>query len=159
MGKEQNPRRVADNEAMAKTKMLRTSPQKLNLVAAMIRGKKVEKALADLTFSKRRIAGDVKKCLQSAIANAENNHNLDVDQLVVAEAWVGKNMVMKRGRPRARGRFGKIMKPFSEITIKVREIDAAAEAAKKEARSQKRTASNRQAEATTTPEAAAEELA
>ena len=159
MGKEQNPRRVADNEAMAKTKMLRTSPQKLNLVAAMIRGKKVDKALADLTFSKRRIAGDVKKCLQSAIANAENNHNLDVDQLVVAEAWVGKNMVMKRGRPRARGRFGKIMKPFSEITITVREIDAAAEAAKKAAKSQKRTASNRQAEATTTPEAAAEELA
>jgi large subunit ribosomal protein L22 len=159
MGKEQNPRRVADNEAMAKTKMLRTSPQKLNLVAAMIRGKKVEKALADLTFSKRRIAGDVKKCLQSAIANAENNHNLDVDQLVVAEAWVGKNMVMKRGRPRARGRFGKIMKPFSEITIMVREIDAAAEAAKKAAKSQKRTAANRQADATTTPEAAAEELA
>ena len=159
MGKENNPRRVAENEAFAKTKMLRTSPQKLNLVAAMIRGKKVDKALADLTFSKRRIAGDVKKCLQSAIANAENNHNLDVDQLVVAEAWVGKNMVMKRGRPRARGRFGKIMKPFSEITITVREIDAAAEAAKKAAKSQKRTASNRQAEATTTPEAAAEELA
>ncbi|KGJ16807.1 50S ribosomal protein L22 [Paracoccus sanguinis] len=160
MGKEQNPRRVAENEAMAKTKMLRTSPQKLNLVAAMIRGKKVDKALADLTFSKRRIAGDVKKCLQSAIANAENNHNLDVDSLIVAEAWVGKNMVMKRGRPRARGRFGKIMKPFSEITITVREIDvAAAEAAKKAAKTQKRTASNRQAEATTTPEAAAEELA
>lgn len=159
MGKEQNPRRVAENEAMAKTKMLRTSPQKLNLVAAMIRGKKVDKALADLTFSKRRIAGDVKKCLQSAIANAENNHNLDVDQLIVAEAWVGKNMVMKRGRPRARGRFGKIMKPFSEITITVREIDAAAEAARKAAKAQKRTVSNRQAEATTTPEAAAEELA
>ena len=160
MGKEQNPRRVAENEAMAKTKMLRTSPQKLNLVAAMIRGKKVDKALADLTFSKRRIAGDVKKCLQSAIANAENNHSLDVDNLVVAEAWVGKNLVMKRGRPRARGRFGKIMKPFSEITITVREIDvAAAEAAKKAAKTQKRTASNRQAEATTTPEAAAEELA
>ena len=123
MGKENNPRRVADNEAFAKTKMLRTSPQKLNLVAAMIRGKKVEKALADLTFSKRRIAGDVKKCLQSAIANAENNHGLDVDNLVVAEAWVGKNLVMKRGRPRARGRFGKIMKPFSEITIKVRQIE------------------------------------
>ena len=123
MGKEQNPRRVAENEAFAKTKMLRTSPQKLNLVAAMIRGKKVEKALADLTFSKRRIAGDVKKCLQSAIANAENNHNLDVDQLVVAEAWVGKNLVMKRGRPRARGRYGKIMKPFSEITIKVRQVE------------------------------------
>ena len=124
MAQEKNPRRVADNEAMAKTRMLRTSPQKLNLVAAMIRGKKVEKALADLTFSKRRIAGDVKKCLQSAIANAENNHNLDVDSLVVAEAWVGKNLTMKRGRPRARGRFGKIIKPFSELTIKVRQVEA-----------------------------------
>ena len=123
MGKETNPRRVAENEAFAKTKMLRTSPQKLNLVAQLIRGKKVDKALADLTFSHKRIAGDVKKCLQSAIANAENNHNLDVDQLVVAEAWVGKNMVMKRGRPRARGRFGKIMKPFAEITIKVRQVE------------------------------------
>lgn len=123
MGKEQNPRRVADNEAFAKTKMLRTSPQKLNLVAALIRGKKVDKALADLTFSHKRIAGDVKKCLQSAIANAENNHNLDVDNLVVAEAWVGKNLVMKRGRPRARGRYGTIMKPFSEITIKVRQVE------------------------------------
>ncbi|PTW99504.1 50S ribosomal protein L22 [Pararhodobacter aggregans] len=121
MGAEKNPRRVADNEAMAKLTMLRTSPQKLNLVAGLIRGKKVEKALADLTFSKKRIAVDVKKCLQSAIANAENNHGLDVDNLIVAEAWVGKNLVMKRGRPRARGRFGKIMKPFSEITIKVRE--------------------------------------
>ena len=123
MGKEQNPRRVADNEAFAKTKMLRTSPQKLNLVAGLIRGKKVDKALADLTFSHKRIAGDVKKCLQSAIANAENNHHLDVDNLVVAEAWVGKNLVMKRGRPRARGRYGKIMKPFSEITIKVRQVE------------------------------------
>ena len=123
MGQEKNPRRVADNEAMAKTRMLRTSPQKLNLVAAMIRGKKVDKALADLTFSKKRIAQDVKKCLQSAIANAENNHSLDVDSLVVAEAWVGKNLIMKRGRPRARGRYGKILKPFSEITIKVRQIE------------------------------------
>ncbi|MGV8989074.1 MAG: 50S ribosomal protein L22 [Cypionkella sp.] len=122
MGKEKNPRRVAENEAMAVARMLRTSDQKLNLVAGLIRGKKVDKALADLTFSKRRIAGDVKKVLQSAIANAENNHNLDVDSLVVAEAWVGKNLVMKRGRPRARGRFGKIMKPFSEITIKVRQV-------------------------------------
>jgi len=121
MGADKNPRRVADNEAMAIARMLRTSPQKLNLVAGLIRGKKVEKALSDLTFSKRRIAGDVKKCLQSAIANAENNHGLDVDNLVVAEAWVGKNLVMKRGRPRARGRFGKIMKPFSEITIKLRQ--------------------------------------
>ena len=123
MGKDKNPRRVADNEAMAKVRMLRTSPQKLNLVAAMIRGKKVEKALLDLTFSKRRIAGDVKKCLQSAIANAENNHNLDVDALIVAEAWVGKNLVMKRGHPRARGRYGRIMKPFSELTIKVRQVE------------------------------------
>jgi len=122
MATEKNPRRVADNEAMAVSRMLRTSDQKLNLVAGLIRGKKVDRALADLTFSKKRIAGDVKKCLQSAIANAENNHGLDVDNLVVAEAWVGKNLVMKRGRPRARGRFGKIMKPFSEITIKVRQV-------------------------------------
>jgi large subunit ribosomal protein L22 len=123
MSKDKNPRRVADNEAMAKTRMLRISPQKLNLVAAMIRGKKVDKALTDLTFSKKRIAQDVKKCLQSAIANAENNHNLDVDELIVAEAWVGKNLTLKRGRPRARGRFGKIMKPFAEITIKVRQVE------------------------------------
>ena len=123
MGAAKNPRRVADNEAMAKLRMLKTSPQKLNLVAQMIRGKKVDKALADLTFSKKRIAGDVKKCLQSAIANAENNHNLDVDELIVAEAYCGKNLIMKRGRPRARGRFGKIMKPFSEITITVRQVE------------------------------------
>jgi large subunit ribosomal protein L22 len=123
MGKQKNPPRTAENEAMAKTRMLRTSPQKLNLVAALIRGKKVDRALSDLTFSKRRIAGDVKKCLQSAIANAENNHNLDVDELVVAEAYVGKNLTLKRGRPRARGRFGRIIKPFSELTIKVRQIE------------------------------------
>ena len=123
MSKDKNPRRVADNEAMAKLRMLRTSPQKLNLVAALIRGKKVEKALQDLTFSKKRISDDVKKCLQSAIANAENNHNLDVDALVVAESYVGKNLIMKRGRPRARGRFGKIVKPFSELTIKVRQVE------------------------------------
>jgi len=122
MGMEKNPRRVAENEAMAKAKMLRISPQKLNLVAALIRGKKVERALADLTFSKKRIADDVRKCLQSAIANAENNHGLDVDALVVAEAFAGKNLVLKRGRPRARGRFGKIMKPFSELTITVRQV-------------------------------------
>ncbi len=123
MGKERNPRRVAENEAMAKVRMLRTSPQKLNLVAGLIRGKKVDKALADLTFSKKRISDDVKKCLQSAIANAENNHNLDVDELIVAEAFVGKNLVMKRGRPRARGRYGRINKPFSELTIKVRQVE------------------------------------
>ncbi|NIZ62797.1 50S ribosomal protein L22 [Sedimentitalea sp. CY04] len=123
MGKEKNPRRVADNEAMAKLRMLRTSPQKLNLVAGLIRGKKVDRALTDLTFSNKRVAQDVKKCLQSAIANAENNHNLDVDELIVAEAYVGKNMTLKRGRPRARGRFGKILKPFAEITIKVRQVE------------------------------------
>jgi len=123
MSKDKNPRRVADNEARAKLRMLKTSPQKLNLVAGLIRGKKVEKALTDLTFSKKRIAVDVKKCLQSAIANAENNHNLDVDELIVAEAYVGKNLTMKRGRPRARGRFGKIMKPFAEVTIVVRQVE------------------------------------
>jgi large subunit ribosomal protein L22 len=123
MSKEKNPRRCADNEAMAKTRMLKTSPQKLNLVAAMIRGKKVERALADLQFSKRRVSEDVRKCLQSAIANAENNHNLDVDELIVAEAYVGKNLTMKRGRPRGRGRFGRIIKPFAEITILVRQVE------------------------------------
>ncbi|AKS44847.1 LSU ribosomal protein L22P [Octadecabacter temperatus] len=123
MSKDKNPRRVADNEARAKLRMLKTSPQKLNLLAGMIRGKKVDKALTDLTFSKKRIALDVKKCLQSAIANAENNHNLDVDELIVAEAYVGKNLTMKRGRPRARGRFGKIVKPFAEITILVRQVE------------------------------------
>ena len=123
MGKEKNSRRVAENEAMAKLRMLKTSPQKLNLLAGLIRGKKVDRALNDLTFSKKRIAADVKKCLQSAIANAENNHNLDVDELIVSEAYVGKNLTMKRGRPRARGRFGRIIKPFSELTIKVRQLE------------------------------------
>ena len=125
MGKLKRERPLADNEAKAELRLARTSQQKLNLVAALIRGKKVSSALADLTFSKKRIAIDVKKCLQSAIANAENNHGLDVDGLVVAEAYVGKNLTMKRGRPRARGRFGKIMKPFSELTIKVRQVEAA----------------------------------
>jgi large subunit ribosomal protein L22 len=123
MGKEKNPRRVADNEAISKLRMLKTSPQKLNLVAGLIRGKKVDRALNDLSFSKKRIAADVKKCLQSAIANAENNHNLDVDGLIVSEAYVGKNLTLKRGRPRARGRFGRIIKPFSELTIKVRQLE------------------------------------
>ena len=123
MGKKTAPRRIADNEAIAVCKMVRISPQKLNLVAGLIRGKKVEKALADLTFSKRRIAGDVKKVLESAIANAENNHGLDVDSLIVAEASVGKSLVMKRFRPRARGRTGKILKPFSRIRIMVREVE------------------------------------
>ena len=119
MGKEKNPRKVSDNEAISKLRMLKISPQKLNLVAQLIRGKKVDKALSELTFSKKRISDDVKKCLQSAIANAENNHNLDVDELIVSEAYVGKNITRKRGRPRARGRLGKLLKPFSELTIKV----------------------------------------
>lgn len=123
MGKKSSPRRIADNEALAICKMVRISPQKLNLVAGLIRGKKVEKALADLTFSKKRIAADVKKVLESAIANAENNHGLDVDSLVVAEASVGKSLVMKRFRPRARGRTGKILKPFSRIRILVRQVE------------------------------------
>ena len=123
MGKEKNPRRVADNEAMSKLRMLKTSPQKPNLVAGLIRGKTVDRALNDLSFSTKRIAADVKKCLQSAIANAENNHNLDVDGLIVSEAYVGKNLTLKRGRPRARGRFGRIIKPFSELTIKVRQLE------------------------------------
>lgn len=121
MSKAKNPRRVADNEAFAVSRMLKTSPQKLNLVAQMIRNKPVEKALADLSFSKKRIAQDVKKTLQSAIANAENNHGLDVDELIVAEAYVGKNLTMKRGRPRARGRYGRILKPFAQVTITVRQ--------------------------------------
>ncbi|WP_316015374.1 50S ribosomal protein L22 [Roseobacter sp. HKCCA0434] len=129
MGQSKNPRRAADNEAIAISSMLRTSPQKLNLVAQMIRNKPVDKALTDLTFSKKRIAADVKKTLQSAIANAENNHGLDVDELIVAEAYVGKNLVMKRGRPRARGRFGRILKPFSQVTIKVRQVSAEEEQA------------------------------
>ena len=126
MGKKSRERQLSDNEARAVTKQLRTSPQKLNLVAAMIRGKKVEKALADLTFSRRRIARDVKKTLQSAIANAENNHDLDVDELVVSEAFVGKGLVMKRWKPRARGRVGKILKPFSQLTIVLKEVQESA---------------------------------
>jgi large subunit ribosomal protein L22 len=126
MGKASRERSFADNEAQAVVRRLRISPQKLNLVAAMIRGKKVEKALADLTFSRKRIAVDVKKALESAIANAENNHDLDVDNLVVAQAFVGKALVMKRWQPRARGRVGRIHKPFSNLTIVVREVEEAA---------------------------------
>jgi len=122
MSKPKRERALPDNEAKAVARMLRVSPQKLNLVAQLIRGRKASAALADLQFSRKRIAGDVKKCLESAIANAENNHGLDVDELIVAEAWVGKNLVLKRGTPRARGRFGKILKPFSQVTIKVRQV-------------------------------------
>jgi large subunit ribosomal protein L22 len=124
MSKKANPRRLADNEAKATIRMLRISPQKLNLLAQLIRGKKVSTALADLQFSNKRISVEVKKALESAIANAENNHELDVDDLVVAQAYVGKDMVMKRFSPRARGRAGRIEKPFSNITIIVREVAA-----------------------------------
>ncbi|MEQ8664630.1 MAG: 50S ribosomal protein L22 [Rhodospirillales bacterium] len=121
MGKSSAERALADNEAMAFSRHIRTSPQKLNLVAASIRGLDCEKALAELTFSRRRIAGEVKKVLQSAIANAENNHQLDVDRLFVAEASVGKSIRMKRFRARARGRVGRIEKPFSNLRLVVRE--------------------------------------
>lgn len=126
MGKQTTPRALKDNEAKAVARMLRVSPQKLNLVAQLIRGKKVDRALADLEFSRKRIAHEVKKALESAIANAENNHDLDVDDLVVAEAHVGKALVMKRFHARARGRAGRIEKPFSNLTIVVRETPAQA---------------------------------
>jgi len=111
-----------NHEAVAKARMLRVSPQKLNLVSKLIRNKSVNDALAQLRFSKKRIAIDVRKCLQSAVANAENNHGLDIEELVVSEAHVGKSLVLKRGRPRARGRYGKILKPFSQLTIKVKQM-------------------------------------
>ncbi len=126
MGKLKRQRALPDNEAKAVTRLLRTSSQKLNLVAQLIRGKPVGKALADLTFSRKRIAVAVKKTLQSAIANAENNHDLDVDALVVSQAYVGKNLMMKRWKPRARGRVGRIVKPFSQLTIVVRQIEETA---------------------------------
>ena len=126
MGKEQAPRALKENEAKAVARMLRVSPQKLNLLAQLIRGKKVDKALADLAFTRKRCALDVKKTLESAVANAENNHNLDVDDLVVAEAYVGNAMVLKRFSPRARGRAGRIRKPFSHLTVVVRETSAGA---------------------------------
>lgn len=126
MGKPARQRALPDNEAKAITRNIRVSPQKLNLVAQLIRGKKVATALADLQFSRKRIAVDVKKCLESAIANAENNHDLDVDDLIVAEAHVGKAMVLKRFHPRGRGRSGRIFKPFSHLTIVVRQVEAAA---------------------------------
>ena len=130
MGKMHMPRDLADNEAKAVARMLRVSPQKLNLLAQLIRGKKVATALADLEFSQKRISIEVKKTLESAIANAENNHDLDVDDLVVAEAHVGRAMVMKRFSPRARGRAGRIEKMFSHLTIVVRENAPAPAAAK-----------------------------
>ena len=126
MSKRARERALSENEAKAVARMLRVSPQKLNLLAQLIRGKKVGAALADLEFSRKRIARDVRKCLQSAIANAENNHDLDVDDLVVAEAHVGKALVIKRFHPRGRGRMGRIFKPFANLTIVVREVEAQA---------------------------------
>jgi len=123
MGKQKRERSLADNEARAVTRTIRTSAQKLNDVATMIRGKKASQALAELEFSQRRIAGTVKKTLESAIANAENNHDLDVDSLIVAEAYVGKSITMKRFRVRGRGRSSRILKPFSHLTIVVREVE------------------------------------
>ena len=126
MSKPKRERALPDNEAKAIARMLRVSPQKLNLVAQLIRGRKAAAALADLQFSRKRIAVDVKKCLESAIANAENNHDLDVDDLIVAEAHVGKALVIKRFMPRGRGRAAGILKPFSNLTIVVREVEAEA---------------------------------
>jgi len=128
MGKAATPRALGENEAKAVVRNLRVSPQKLNLVAQLIRGKKVSNALADLEFSRKRIAVDVRKCLESAIANAENNHDLDVDDLMVHEAFVGKAMVLKRFHARARGRGARILKPFANLTIVVREVPAEAQA-------------------------------
>jgi large subunit ribosomal protein L22 len=128
MGKEKSPRRVADNEALAVGTQIRGSAQKLNLVATLIRGRKVEEALNILAFSKKAMAVDVRKVLASAIANAENNHNLDVDSLVVAEASVGKSITMKRFHARGRGKSTQILKPFSRVRIIVREAAAEEEA-------------------------------
>ena len=128
MGKRARDRDLPDTDAKAVARMLRVSPQKLNLVAQLIRGKKVAMALADLQFSQKRIAKEVKKCLESAIANAENNHDLEVDDLVVAEAHVGNGIVMKRFSPRGRGRSGRVYKPFSHLTIVVRQVEAEASA-------------------------------
>jgi large subunit ribosomal protein L22 len=129
MGKAKNPPKQASNEARAVLRMYRSSPRKLNLLAQQIRGLPVERALAELQFSPKRPAKDVRKLLQSAIANAENNHNLDIDSLVVAEAHVGKNLVMKRIRARARGRAAPIQKPFAQLTIVLRDTSMEAEAA------------------------------
>ena len=123
MSKPKTERALKDNEAKAVGRMIRVSPRKLNLVAGMIRGKKVSSAVAELRFSRKRVAQDVLKTLESAIANAENNHSLDVDSLVVAEAHVGKALVIKRFHARARGRAGRIEKPFSNLTLVVREVE------------------------------------
>ena len=133
MGKPKRERKLADNEAQAVVRNLRVSPRKLNLVAEMIRGKKVDAALADLAFSRKRIAKDVRKCVMSAVANAENNHNLDVNDLVVAQAHVGKNLVMRRFHARGRGKMSPIEKPFAQLTVVVKEVRAPEEAAEETA--------------------------
>ena len=127
MGKPKHERRLSDSEAQAVARNLRVSPRKLDLVAGLIRGKKVETALADLEFSRKRIAQDVKKCVMSAVANAENNHGLDVNELVVSEAFVGKNLIMKRFAARGRGRASSIVKPFAQLTVIVRQKPEEAE--------------------------------
>src|SRR5471030_666496 len=139
MGKQSRARVLAGHQAMAVARNIRVSPRKLNLVAQQIRGKRVDRALNELTFSRKRIAGAVKKALQSAIANAENNHDLDVDDLVVTEASVGKNLVMKRFMARARGRGASIQKPFAQITIVVEEkrADENAETSKPKGKAKK----------------------
>jgi large subunit ribosomal protein L22 len=156
MGKSSHPRMLAENEAKAVARMLRVSPQKLNLVAQMIRGKKVAAALADLEFSPKRIARDVRKCLESAIANAENNHDLDVDELVVAEAHVGKAIVLKRFHARGRGKSSGILKPFAHLTIVVREVEAEEVEPKKKSsnKAQSKPASKPQAETASATSAA-----
>jgi large subunit ribosomal protein L22 len=132
MGKPKTERTLADDEARAVVRNLRVSPQKLNLVAQMIRGKKVDVALADLEFSRKRIAKDVRKCVMSAVANAENNHSLDVNDLVVSQAYVGKNLVMRRFHARGRGKMSPIEKPFAQLTVVVKEVRAPAEEAAEE---------------------------
>ncbi len=131
MGKAKRERVLSESEAKAIARNLKISPQKLNLLAQLIRGKKVDTALADLEFSRKRIAQDVRKCVMSAVANAENNHGLDVNDLVVSQAYVGKNLVMRRFHARGRGRSSPIMKPFSQITVVVKEVEAAADKGRK----------------------------
>jgi large subunit ribosomal protein L22 len=133
MGKSSHERRLSDVEAQAVLKSLRISTQKLNLVATMIRGKKVDTALAELEFSQKRIANDVRKCVMSAVANAENNHGLDVNDLIVSEAYVGKNLILKRFHARGRGRGSSIMKPFSQLTVVVKQVEVEKAAPKKAA--------------------------
>ena len=141
MGKPSHARRLSEVEAQAVLKSLRISPQKLNLVATMIRGKKVDKALAELEFSQKRIANDVRKCVMSAVANAENNHGLDVNDLIVSEAYVGKNLLLKRFHARGRGRGSSIIKPFSQLTVVVKQVEAETEAPKKKAAPKAKSAS------------------